>query len=42
MQDGSGRRLLVLDLADGTRWALLGEYVNRELLDILPGSQADT
>jgi len=42
MQDGSGRRLLVIDHANGTRWALLGEYVGRELLDILPGSsQAD-
>ena len=38
LTDGSGRRLLVLDLSDGSRWALLGEQVNRELLDILPGA----
>jgi len=41
MRDGSGRRLLVLDHANGTRWALLGAYVGRELLDILPGSQGE-
>jgi len=40
MGDSSGRRLLVMDEPNGTRWTLLGETVGRELLDILPGSLA--
>ncbi len=35
-----GRALLVLDLDDGTRLALVGERVERERLDLLPGGDA--
>lgn len=37
LEGPGGRSLVVVDFSDGTRLALLGEIVSREMLDLLPG-----